>query len=335
MHEWLHNKKNIVRIVIVLSVLLISYLHYSTIPQIHDLHNIFAELYYIPLMLGAFVFGLRGAAMTFIFVSILYIPHIVLNWTGSFSFAINKLLHALISGLFAFLAGFLVDREKSIREQAEKDRYLAGLGQAAAAIVHDLKNPLISILGFARRLSRGKGDVAAATDIIIDSAEHMQVIVHDVLDFAKPVRLDMKEHDAGTIVGRACSACQVKAQEEGVVLLLDLPTEPVVLPIDSSHFERALVNLINNAVEASHKGDAVEVRAALQDNRTVITIKDSGEGMDSETVENIFIPFYTKKSSGTGLGMAISKKVIEGHHGSINVYSRKGAGTEVVVELPL
>jgi signal transduction histidine kinase len=333
--EWLYNQKNIFLTFIVVSVLLISYLHYSTIPQIHDLHNIFAELYYLPLMIGAFVFGLRGAVITFIFVSILYIPHIIINWTGTFSFAANKLLHALISGLFAFLAGFLVDREKKIREQAEKDRYLAGLGQAAAAIVHDLKNPLISILGFARRLSKGKGDVAAATDIIISSAENMQLIVHDVLDFAKPVRMDLKAQDAGNIVRRACSSCGVKADEEGVVLSIALPSEPVNLSIDSLHLERALINLINNAVEASNKDDMVKVHAALKDGRMIISIKDSGEGMDSETVENVFIPFYTKKNSGTGLGMAIAKKVVEGHHGTIDVNSFKGAGTEIIIELPM
>ena len=155
--EWLNNQKKIFLMFIITSVLIISYLHYSTIPEIFDLHNIFAELYYIPLMIGALVFGLRGAVIIFIFVSVLYIPHIIINWTGTLSFAVNKLLHALISGLFAFLAGFLVDREKKIREQAEKDRFLAGLGQAAAASVHVFEKFIDFNFSVCKACSAGEG----------------------------------------------------------------------------------------------------------------------------------------------------------------------------------
>ena len=91
----------------------------------------------------------------------------------------------------------------------------------------------------------------------------------------------------------------------------------------------------NNAIEASNRGEMVEVRAEASKNRFVIRIKDYGGGMDSEMLENVFIPFYTKKSSGTGLGMAIAKKIIEAHQGSIRIDSREHSGTEVIVDLPL
>jgi signal transduction histidine kinase len=334
--ERLNKKKSIFIVFIVVFVLLISYLHYSTIPQIHDLHNIFAELYYIPLMIGALVFGLRGAVITFIFVSVLYVPHIIINWTGTFSFAANKLLHALISGLFAFLAGFLVDREKTAREQSEKDRYLAGLGQAAAAIVHDLKNPLISIQGFARRLRMGKGDVATATDIIIRSADNMQLIVHDVLDFAKPVRTEIKSDDICNIVRNTYESCREKAGKKGVVLSVNLPPEPINFPVDAYHLERALINILNNAIDASKHGEMITITLEAGQDDIKLIIRDHGEGMDQETLENVFIPFYTtKKKSGTGLGLAIAKKIIEGHEGKIHIESKKHQGTEVTLELPL
>ena len=130
---------------IVASTLIITYLHYSTLSGINDLHNIFTELYYMPLLLGALAFGLRGAVLTLMFVTLLYLPYIYLNWSGTYFFIVNKLLHALFSGSFAILAGVLVDREKRYREQSEKDHDLVSLGQAATAIVHDLKNPIITI----------------------------------------------------------------------------------------------------------------------------------------------------------------------------------------------
>jgi signal transduction histidine kinase len=333
--EWVCNQKNIFMIFIVVSVLFISYLHYSTIPQIHDLHNIFAELYYIPLMIGALVFGLRGAVITFMFVSALYIPHIIVNWTGTYIFVANQLLHAITSGLFAFLAGFLIDREKKNKERAEKDRYLAGLGQAAAAIVHDLKSPLISIHGFARRLNQGKGDIATATDIIIRSAENMQLIVHDVLDFAKPVRTDIKSDDVCNIVRRTCELCREKADKKGVLLSANLPSESLNIPVDGYHMERALINILNNAIDASKPGGTVTITLQVGEDDVKLIIRDAGEGMDQETLKNIFIPFYTtKKKSGTGLGLAIAKKIIEGHEGRIHIESQISLGTEITVSLP-
>ncbi len=333
--ERLNNQKNIFLAFIVVSVLIISYLHYSTVPDIQDLHNIFAELYYIPLMIGALVFGLRGAVITFICVSVLYIPHIILNWTGTLSFTLNKLLHALISGLFAFLAGFLVDREKKLREQSEKDRYLAGLGQAAAAIVHDLKNPLISIMGFARRLRQGKGEVSTASDIIVRSAESMELIVHDVLDFAKPVKTEIKFDDVCNIVRRTCESCSEKSDKRGIALEVKTPAEPVNIPVDRPHMERALINILNNAIDASNNGETVTIQLEAGQDDVRLKVKDNGEGMDRETLENAFIPFYTtKKRSGTGLGLAIAKKIIEGHLGKLHIDSQISKGTEITVSLP-
>jgi hypothetical protein len=98
--ERLLNQKKYFLFLIVTSTLFITYLHYSTLPLIHDLHNIFTELYYLPLLLGALAFGLKGAVLTFIFVSVLYVPYILVNWTNTFPFVANKLLHALFSGLF-------------------------------------------------------------------------------------------------------------------------------------------------------------------------------------------------------------------------------------------
>lgn len=328
------NRKKIFLILIVVSIVLISYFHYSTRPGIRDMHNVFAELYYLPLLMSALIFGLRGAVIVYISISVIYFPHVFMNWINSTPFVVNQLLHGLFSGMFAFLAGYLVDREKRSREKLEKDRYLAGLGQASAAIVHDLKNPLISISGFARRLNQGKGDVATASEAIIKSAQDMEKIVHDVLDFSKPHNMDFSETGITDVISGALEYCKLKADGKGVVLSVYSPDEAETILIDRSHMTRALINLVNNAIEASDKTGVVDVRAEIERDSLLIMIKDNGAGMDHETLENVFIPFYTKKSSGTGLGMAIAKKIIEGHKGEIQVKSRKGSGTEVIITLP-
>jgi signal transduction histidine kinase len=220
------------------------------------------------------------------------------------------------------------------REQLQRDHYLANIGQVATTIVHDLKNPLVTILGFARRIKEGKGKTDTAVQEIIDSAENMQKIVHDVLDFAKPLQLELKEDDIKNVIKRAYEFCKVKAEGQGVTISTNLPSKPVNVAVDSFHLERAIANLITNAIEASHKGQNIMVDVIPEKYYLAIRIKDEGSGMDKETLENIFIPFYSKKSGGTGLGMPIAKKIIEGHQGKIYVDSKPVRGTEITMRLP-
>ncbi len=327
------NKKRYYIIAIFIITLFIFYLHYSTTPQEHIMHNILTELHYIPLLLSALVFGLKGAVITFIFITVLYLPHFFATSSDPFLSLINRLVHLLFSGLFAFLAGFLVDREKKHREHLEKERYLAGIGQVATTIVHDLKNPLITILGFAKRIQEGKGSDTAA-EAIIDSARNMQRVVHDVLDFAKPIHLALKEEDMRNVISRACGYCKAKADGEEVNLVINMPAEPVNIVTDGFHMERAIINVVNNAIDASHRGREVTLSMMQEKEYLTIKVEDQGSGMDKETIENVFVPFYTKKSNGTGLGMSIVKKIIDGHLGKINIKSQPGKGTEVMIKLP-
>jgi two-component system sensor histidine kinase HydH len=330
----MNEKKKYYIIAIVLSALLISLLHYSTYEPFHAMHDIYRQLYFIPLFIGALVFGLRGAMLTYLFVSLLYLPYIVESWTGHLIVETNRALFLLFSAVFSFIAGFLVDRDRRRKKQVERERYLAGLGRAASTLVHDLKNPLFAIQLLARRIEKGKGDPLAASRAILDSAEVMQGIVRDALDFARPIQLDRKEEDAGGIIRQACELCVGKATGKGVALSVDAPEGPLPISLDGARIKRALVNLISNAIEASGSGRNVVVSAGRGKDCLLIAIKDEGAGMDRETLENLFVPFFTTKSTGTGLGMPIAKKIIEGHGGAIDVESRPGKGTHVMIRLP-
>ena len=117
-------------------------------------------------------------------------------------------------------------------------------------------------------------------------------------------------------------------------LLKDLPPEPVRVTYDVFLFERALVNLIDNAIDASTRGQTVVIAAIPGLESVMIGVKDQGSGMDKETLDSVFLPFYTKKMNGTGVGMAIIKKIIEEHGGTIRMESRPGRGTRIKVYLP-
>ena len=327
-------KRRYVFSIIVIFVIFITYLHYSTLPDIYAFHDIYKEFYYIPIFLGALAFGLKGTLIVFLCVFVFELPFAIEGWTGAFASEINRLFHLGLQGLFAIFAGYLADRERKTREQSEKERYLATIGQVATAIVHDLKNPIITILGYSKRIKDKKGNADEAINIVMDSALTMQKIVNDVLDFSKPLQLTLKQEDMREVIAKACQLCEAKASGEGVNLVTKLPASPVHMEIDSFHMERALVNLVSNAIEASGKGQSATVSIEAGRYNVALSVVDQGPGMDRETLKNIFTPFYTKKKEGTGLGMPIVKKVVEAHKGKIYVESKPDEGTEVRIELP-
>lgn len=327
-------QKRYLSIIIGIFVLFITYLHYSTLPEIYSFHNVYKEFYYIPIFVGALAFGLRGTLLIYLCVFVFDLPFVIEGWTGAFASEVSRLLHLVLQGLFAIFAGYLVDRERRARERAEKEGYLARIGEVATAIVHDLKNPIITILGFSQRIQDGKGNAGEAIDIVKGSALTMQKIVQGVLDFSKPLQLTLKQEDIREVIAKACQFCEAKAEGEGVNLLTRVPASPVYAELDNFHMERAMTNLLSNAIEASGRGQSITVGIEAGKHNLAVTVVDQGSGMDRETLENIFTPFYTKKKEGTGLGMPIAKKVVEAHKGKIYVFSNPGEGTEVRIELP-
>jgi signal transduction histidine kinase len=327
------NKNNYHILAIVMLTVLITYLHFGTMWQLSQ-RVVFEELYYLPMLLGVLHLGLKGSILTWLLVSAAYLPFFFGTWTTNFPELLDRILHLVFTGVFASFTYYIVERDRKKNRLAEQGRSLSTIGQVATIIVHDLKNPLISILGFARRIREGKGNVTQGAQIIEDSALNMQKIINSVLDFSRPLQLDLKEVDIRDTIRRASESCRTKADAKHVTLTTDLPSAPVTTEIDSFQIERALINLIDNAIDASPGEAGVTVTALTRKNEIVITIKDQGAGMDTETLTNLFMPFYTTKNEGTGLGMPISKKVIESHAGTLGINSKQKAGTEAEIRLP-
>jgi signal transduction histidine kinase len=228
-----------------------------------------------------------------------------------------------------------VDLRNAHRRQLEQNRYLSGLGQAAAVLVHDLKNPLLNINAAIRRLEKGTSSSEEAVTAIRGAVGRMEQIMNVALDFSKPLQLNRKEQEATALIRELLQTSTTKAEQEGVELTINVTEQSLMVMVDPLYLERALVNLVNNAIEASQKGQSVSVVLRKRNDMAIIKIRDHGRGMDEETLRHLFIPFYSKKSSGTGLGMAVAKKIVEEHEGRITVKSRPAAGTKIAVHLPL
>ena len=331
----LTNRRILAAVLIGLSVLGITYLHQRTASSNQPLHSIYAELHYIPLLLAGLLFGFRGALLTSLMVALLYGGYILADWGGASLWLIDNSIHIIFPAMFALVIGFLVDLKNAHGRQLQQNSYLSGLGQAAAVLVHDLKNPLLNLKAAIRRLEMGTTTSEQVVTAVTGAIEKMERVMDGALDFSKPLQLNRREKDAAALIKELLQTSMAKAEQEGVKLTINVTEQPLMVVVDPAFLERALVNLVNNAIEASQRGQTVSIELLKRNDTAVIKIRDYGKGMDKETLRNLFIPFYSKKGSGTGLGMAVAKKIVEEHQGRITVSSRPGSGTKIAVHLPL
>jgi PAS domain S-box-containing protein len=235
-----------------------------------------------------------------------------------------------------------VDVTDTARAQAElgRNRALTAIGQMTAQIAHEIKNPLGSIRFAAEFLKRqSKSNQAgdpSTIEVIERSVDHLAAVVAELSEFARPKTLNRSELNVNDLldelmpmVADRLNAKQMRVDKHYGA---DIPTGQY----DSTELRKLFLNLIINAIEASEPRSSIELRTTSDSEREVaIEVVDHGSGMDAETLQRLFEPFYTTKEKGTGLGMAIAKKIAELHSGDIAVKSRPGSGTTVTVRLPL
>jgi signal transduction histidine kinase len=221
----------------------------------------------------------------------------------------------------------------------ERER-LAAIGELAATVAHEVRNPLAVIfncIGSLQKTDASPGDTKALLGILSEEANRLNQIVAELLDFARPGEVLLLSESLAEIVTAAIAAV-AGAQPGPVKIELEIPKPLRPLMLDARLVRRAVINLVTNAVQAMPVGGRVTVRlldeAGPDGSGARIEVTDEGPGIPSEHLPRIFEPFFTTKASGTGLGLAIVKHVAEAHHGELTVRSDDGAGTTFVIRLP-
>jgi two-component system NtrC family sensor kinase len=209
-----------------------------------------------------------------------------------------------------------------------------------AQIAHEIKNPLGSIrfaAEFLRRQSaKNQPSDLTTIDVIERSVDHLGAIVAQLSEFARPKKLNRSEINLNDLLDELLPmvADRLNAKQMRVDKQYSLNITPGYY--DVTELRKLFLNLIINAVEASEEGSAIELRTGIEaEGHAVVEIVDQGCGMEAETLQRLFEPFYTTKEKGTGLGMAIAKQIAELHSGDLSVQSKLGAGTKATVRLPL
>ncbi len=224
---------------------------------------------------------------------------------------------------------------KSLQERLVMTEKMAALGEVAAKVAHEIRNPLVSVGGFARRLEKKlNGNLKEYADIIAKEVERLEVILNEILGFVKEIRIVKEVVDSGRLVDDVISLIKTESDERNIDLVREIE-KPIEIYVDPCRIKEALLNILSNAVQAIGENGTIFIKTYVKDKASVIEIKDTGGGIKEEDLVFIFNPFFTTKNIGTGLGLAITHKLIEEHKGHIEVESKPGKGSTFRVIIPL
>ena len=231
------------------------------------------------------------------------------------------------------------ERTKELEESQEqllKAQRMAVIGELAGMVGHDLRNPLTSINGATYYIKKKLGPeidrkITEMLELIEKNIIYSNKIINDLLDYSREIRLDFSECSPKTIINEALSLVEIP---QHIKVLNEVEEKPKI-KVDTEKLKRAFINLIKNAVEAMPEGGTLTIKTRKLNNTIEFSFSDTGIGMTKETIKKLWIPLFTTKAKGMGFGLAICKRIIEAHKGSISVESTSGKGTTFVVILPI
>ncbi|HNQ24907.1 MAG TPA: protoglobin domain-containing protein [Phycisphaerae bacterium] len=226
----------------------------------------------------------------------------------------------------------------AVEEKLTRAEHLAQIGQLAASLAHEIKNPLAGISGaiqIIREAMPEEDPHRAIIAEILGQIRRLDEAVKDLLVYARPNPPKLRPVDLNDVVRAVLTVLREEPELHRVHVVRDGAPGAVPVEADRSQLEQLVINLLINAAQASPDGGIVRVTVSGDAQYGQLRVEDAGEGMSSDVLERAFEPFFTTKAKGTGLGLAICRRIVETHGGGIELQSRPGEGTTAVVTLPL
>jgi two-component system sensor histidine kinase HydH len=241
-----------------------------------------------------------------------------------------------------FLGYVILMRDITEIEHLKKEiaisQRLASLGNLAAGIAHEIRNPLSSIKGFAtffKERYSDRPDDKKTAEIMIQEVDRLNRVISQLLEFARPMDIKKQRVSIQTVIQHTLKMIEGQTKGKDIIVHVDLSVDVGDVFIDPDKITQVFLNLYLNAVEAMERGGVLTVILSPQDERTIrVDISDTGRGIDPGELAHVFDPYFTTRPSGTGLGLAIVHKIIEAHGGEIQVDSIKGKGTTLTIFMP-
>ncbi|WNS76592.1 ATP-binding protein [Bacillus sp. DTU_2020_1000418_1_SI_GHA_SEK_038] len=224
----------------------------------------------------------------------------------------------------------------SIHEKMRHKEKLAFIGQMAASIGHEIKNPLASLKGFTQLQKEKYEDDQQYFSIMEQEIDRINSIVNDLLVLGKPRAVQFQRKNINDILTYVISITEQLARQKGITLTADLDENIPPVVCDENQLKQAFINLIKNGVDSMSDGGLLKVYSHYHTGNTLsVSFVDQGCGIEPSNMERLFAPFYTTKIDGTGLGLMVTKKIVEDHQGQIKVDSELNKGTKVDMILPI
>jgi signal transduction histidine kinase len=242
-------------------------------------------------------------------------------------------------GLGALVTLHDLESAEEIESELELSRRMAAIGRLTSGVGHEVKNPINAIVVHLELLKTKLGDASAPAvrhlDVIDAEIHRLDRVVQMLVDFSRPVELQLREQNLCSVLGDVLALAAEELSTHNVTLVSRMPSKPLMANFDADLVKQALLNVIQNGAQAMPDGGALEV--SLEDDRksAVLRISDQGPGIPDDIREKIFDLYFTTKTGGSGIGLAMTYRILQLHHGSIEVQSKQGRGTEFLLRIPL
>lgn len=258
--------------------------------------------------------------------------------------------HVNVLSMFAKSAALAIENAETYKKLVDKMRQLTdtqdklvraerlvAIGEMASYVAHEIRNPLVTIGGFARsieRLSKDNQKVSTSSKIVVQEVERLEKILNNIRDFGKPAEPRKTKVHISKLMEDTLSLTEGYLREIGITVHKKLEHDLPEALVDPAQMKQVFLNLAKNAAESMSKGGTLTVKTCVEDSSIKIEFADTGEGIPPEVMGKLFTPFFTTKSGGTGVGLAVSQKIIDDHGGTLSVSSTAGSGSVFSILLP-
>ncbi|MFY0543768.1 ATP-binding protein [Brevibacillus sp. H7] len=232
---------------------------------------------------------------------------------------------------------YTMKRERWLEREQQllSSEKLRVVGELAAGLAHEIRNPMTTIKGFLQISKSREYNIQPWYDLMMDEISRVNELTSELLQFSKPTITQFTRQSLQELTKRVLSLMESQALFQGHQIILDSAEAPMYAFLERDKMVQVLLNLVKNAFEAMKQPGIITIRLYVDDAWGVIEIQDTGEGIPNDKLIDIFVPFYTTKENGTGLGLVISQKIVQDQGGIIEVESVEHAGSTFRIRLPL
>lgn len=230
----------------------------------------------------------------------------------------------------------IIRREEQHKLEMAHRESLAQLGEMGAMLAHEIRNPLSGIKGYAQVIEKHPRDErnGGFAQRIVSETLRLETLVSALLAYAKSDREPMLTLNLSTVVAHAAALLQPEAEQLKIKFICEYQ-ENILIYGNWDRLTQVLLNVVKNAIQSMPDGGTVRITACKDSKHAIVNVSDSGHGISLEDMTRVFEPFFTTKARGTGLGLALCRKIVEEHGGKITVQSIVGEGTSVSVAIPI